>query len=73
MSEERPSEAGGSEFERQADRARGSATGPIAEFWYFLSRSGKWWMAPIILALLTVGTVLVLSSSALAPLIYAIF
>lgn len=62
-----------SKFEQQGSRAGRSSSAPIAEFWYSLRRSGKWWMAPILLALLTAGAVLVLSGSAIAPLIYAIF
>lgn len=62
-----------SEFERHAARAQKRTAGPVTEFWYFLRRSGKWWMAPILLALLTVGALLVVSGSAVAPLIYAIF
>ena len=75
MTEDSGEGAGGasSEFEQQAKRSEGSSSGPVAEFWYFLNRTGKWWMAPIILALLTVGALLVISGSALAPLIYAMF
>jgi len=62
-----------SEFEERAERTGRGSSGPVAEFWYFLRRSGKWWMAPIILALLMVGALLVISGSALAPLIYAVF
>ena len=65
--------AAGSEFARQASRAGASSAGPLVEFWYSLRRSGKWWMAPILLALLTAGALLVLSGTAIAPLIYAIF
>ena len=63
----------GSEFAQQASRVGAASAGPIVEFWYSLRRSGKWWMAPILLALLTAGAVLVLSGTAIAPLIYAIF
>ena len=38
-----------------------------------MRQTRKWWMAPIILALLTVGALLVVSGTALAPLIYAVF
>jgi hypothetical protein len=62
-----------SEFERQAERASQTESGPVTEFLYFLNRTRKWWMAPIILALLTVGALLVVSGTALAPLIYAVF
>jgi len=33
----------------------------------------KWWLAPIILALLVIGALAVLGSSALAPFIYPLF
>ena len=62
-----------SEFEQQAELARDASSGPVSEFLYFLNRTRKWWMAPIILALLTVGALLVVSGTALAPLIYAVF
>ena len=61
------------DFESRAERAAASSAGPIREFWNLLSRSGKWWMLPIVLSLLTVGALLVLSSTALAPLIYTLF
>ena len=64
---------GATEFEQRAAEAGGSSSGPIAEFWYLLSRTRKWWMTPIILALLTVGALLVIGGTAVAPLIYAIF
>jgi hypothetical protein len=64
---------GTSEFEQQAQLARESASGPVAEFLYFLTQTRKWWMLPIIMALLTVGALLVVSGTALAPLIYAVF
>lgn len=47
--------------------------GPLGEFAYFLRRSRKWWMAPIIVMLLLVGTLLVMGGTAVAPLIYALF
>jgi len=44
------------------------------EFWDFLCHSKKWWMIPILAALLLVGGFVVLvSSSSLAPFIYALF
>lgn len=63
----------GSAFEREAARASRRRSGPLGEFRYFLVRTRKWWMAPIIGALLVIGTLLVMSSSAVAPLIYALF
>jgi hypothetical protein len=59
------------EFEKRA--AGRSASGPLGEFWYFLKRTRNWWLAPIILLLLMVGGLLVLSGTAIAPLIYTLF
>jgi len=59
------------EFEERA-AGRGSS-GPLGEFWYFLKRTRNWWLAPIILLLLMVGGLLVLSGTAVAPLIYTLF
>jgi hypothetical protein len=61
------------EFEQQAERAAKASTGPVGEFWYFLGRTRKFWMAPIIVALLLAGLIVVAGGTAMAPLIYALF
>jgi hypothetical protein len=44
------------------------------EIWAFLRVRKKWWLLPVILVLLLVGTLLVFAQgSALAPFIYTIF
>ncbi len=44
------------------------------EFWAFLRIRKKWWLMPIIIVMVLVGTLLVLAEgSALAPFIYTIF
>ena len=46
----------------------------ISEFWQFLKVRKKWWLLPIILALLLLGVLIVFSEgSALAPFIYTLF
>ena len=46
----------------------------LREFWSFLRIRKKWWLAPIVLLLLTLGLILVLTEgSALAPFIYSLF
>ena len=46
----------------------------LGEFWSFLRVRKKWWLAPIVILLLTLGLILVLSEgSALAPFIYSLF
>ena len=61
-----------SEFEKLASDQKGSA-GPIGEFTYFIRRTRKWWMLLVIVPLLLVGGLLVLGTTAGAPLIYALF
>ena len=61
------------DFERLASRRRRVGSGVVGEFVYFLRRTRKWWMAPIITALLLIAGILVMSTSAVAPLIYALF
>ena len=63
----------GGEFERAAERAARARTGLVAEFAYFIRRTRNYWLVPVIVALLLTGLVVVGSSSALAPLIYALF
>jgi hypothetical protein len=46
----------------------------LKEFWSFLRVRKKWWLAPIVVLLLTLGLILVLTEgSALAPFIYSLF
>jgi hypothetical protein len=46
----------------------------LTEFWSFLRVRKKWWLAPIVILLLTLGLILVLTEgSALAPFIYSLF
>ena len=46
----------------------------LKEFWSFLRVRKKWWLAPIVILLLTLGLILVLTEgSALAPFIYSLF
>ena len=46
----------------------------LGELWGFLRVRKKWWLAPIVVLLLTLGLILVLTEgSALAPFIYSLF
>ena len=64
--------AGGpdSSFEREAEA---SSPGIVAEFWDFLRHSGKWWLAPVVIALLALGALVVLAAGPAAPFIYTLF
>lgn len=44
------------------------------EFWAYLRTRKKWWLLPIMVVLVLIGTLLVFAeTSVLAPLIYTIF
>ncbi len=46
----------------------------VREFWMFLRVRKKWWLLPIIVVMVLVGSLLVFAQgSALAPFIYTIF
>lgn len=48
--------------------------GIISEVWDFLKMRKAWWLAPIIIMLILVGTLIIFGqSSALSPFIYALF
>ena len=57
-------------FEQAAQQ---QSRGVVAEFVDFLKTSKKWWLTPIILVLLLVGVLVLLSGTAAAPFIYALF
>ena len=58
------------EFQRAAKTRSGSFAG---EVWSFLRENRKWWLLPLIVVLVLVGTLVVLSSTAVAPFIYTLF
>jgi hypothetical protein len=60
-----------SDFERMA--AQGGGANVFQEMWEFLRYNKKYWLLPILIFLLLLAGFLVLSSSAAAPFIYAIF
>ncbi len=44
------------------------------EFWYFLRQRKKFWLLPILLVLVVIGSLLIFAQgSALAPFIYTVF
>ena len=60
-----------SEFEKAAsDRPRDNI---VSDFWYFLRKTGKYWLLPILVICLLLGALMVLLHTAAAPFIYAIF
>ena len=65
------------EESRRAEEFREEAQAPrmglLAEFWYFLRHNKKWWLMPILVAILLVGALVVLGGTGLAPFIYTLF
>jgi len=46
----------------------------VGEFWAFLRIRKKWWLLPIIIVMLLVGTLMIFAQgSVLAPFIYTVF
>lgn len=46
----------------------------IKQFIGFLGKTGRWWLIPIVLLLLSLGAILIFAKgSALAPFIYTLF
>ena len=72
MAKERDS-AGRSKADELADQASGPSTGLLREYWDFLRHNKKWWLIPIIVALLLVGVLVILGGTAAAPFIYTLF
>jgi len=58
------------EFQSHASQQR---IGLLAEFWDFIKHNKKWWLLPILIVLLIVGTLVILSGTAAAPFIYTLF
>ncbi len=59
-----------SDFARSAEQRSPSFLG---ELWAFLRDNKKWWLTPIVLALLLLGLLVVLGGSGAAPFIYTLF
>jgi hypothetical protein len=62
-----------SDSDRFAREAAGPARSILREMWDLLRLNKKWWLVPIVIVLLVVGTLSVLAASGLAPLIYTFF
>jgi hypothetical protein len=45
----------------------------IREIWLFVRTTGKWWLVPVLLALLLLGALVLLSGTGYAPFIYTLF
>ena len=56
-----------------AAQAAGDRTSLAGEFTDFLKENKKWWLAPIVIAILGLGMLVLLGGTAAAPFIYTLF
>ena len=70
MSEEASSKPETDDFVSKASEDR---VGLGGEFVAFLKDNKKWWLAPIIIAILGLGLLVLLGGTAAAPFIYTLF
>ena len=56
-----------------AKEVNAAPVGIFREYVAFLRHNKKWWLTPILLALLVAGAAVMTSGSAAAPFIYALF
>jgi hypothetical protein len=68
--ETRPGTDQADEFARQAEETQHGILREMVGLWRY---NRKWWMVPIILALLLAGVVVTLGGTVVAPFIYALF
>ena len=59
------------EFEQAAKQQRDRNT--IGELWLFLRDNKKWWLLPILAALVLFGLLMLLAGTGAAPFIYTLF
>ncbi len=45
----------------------------LKDLWQFLKDRKKWWLTPIILALLLIAVLIIAANTGLAPFIYTLF
>jgi hypothetical protein len=67
--------ASDSERDRPADSdlnqlVESHSPGLLADFWLFLRTNKKWWLLPLLIALLLLGLLVILSGTGLTPFIY---
>ena len=56
-----------------AAQASGDRASLVGEFFAFLKENKKWWLAPILIAILGLGLLVLLGGTAAAPFIYTLF
>jgi len=57
-------------FEQLAEEAQQSF---VKEVWYLIASDKRWWLAPIVVAILILGVLVMLLSTGVGPFIYTLF
>ena len=47
--------------------------GIVTEYWQFLRQNRNWWLIPVLLVLLLLGTLVFVGGTAAAPFLYTLF
>jgi hypothetical protein len=58
------------DFQRQAEQGSSNL---LTELLGFLRENKKWWLIPVVVALLMIGLLVVLGGTAVAPFIYTLW
>lgn len=56
-----------------AELADEAPQGFLKEVWHLLVSDRRWWLAPIVIAMLILGALVMLSGTGVAPFIYTLF
>lgn len=62
-----------SESDDFASQAEGANQSIVREFWDLLRHNKKWWLLPVIVALLVLGAVVILGGTPAGAFIYTLF
>jgi hypothetical protein len=66
-------EGAGAEPGGFAEQASAQNAGLLRELFDLIRHNKKWWLIPVIVALLLIGVIVLLSTTAVAPFIYPLF
>lgn len=55
------------------DLARGPQQSFLKEVWHLFASDRRWWLAPIVIAILILGALVMLTGTGAAPFIYTLF
>jgi hypothetical protein len=58
------------DFQRQAEQRSSNV---LSELFAFLRENKKWWLIPVVVALLMIGLLVFLGGTAVAPFIYTLW